>query len=69
MNGEAGVPSGVQIFGVQIPKGTAQRIVDQIDDLVAFNDFKGFDYQLPQRLKLLDCFPYVMESREVYEIY
>ena len=41
----------------------------QIDDLVVFNNFKEFDYQLPQRLKLLDCFPYVMESREVYEIY
>ena len=41
----------------------------QINDLVVFNDFKGSDYQLPQRLKLLDCFPYVMESREVYEIY
>ena len=41
----------------------------QINDLVVFNDFKGSDYQLPQHLKLLDCFPYVMESRGVYEIY
>ena len=29
---------------------------------------KGSDYQLPQRLKLLHCFPYVIESRGVYEI-
>ena len=41
----------------------------QIDDLAVFNDFKGSDYQLPHRLKLLDCFPYVIESRVVYEIY
>ena len=41
----------------------------QINDLVVFNDFKGSDYQLPQRLQLLDCFPYVMESRGVYKIY
>ena len=41
----------------------------QINDLVVFNDFKGSDYQLPQRLKLPDCFPYVIESRGVYEIY
>ena len=34
-----------------------------IDDLVVFNYFKGSVYQLPQRLKLLDCFPYVIESR------
>ena len=40
----------------------------QINDLVAFNDFKGSDYQLSQRLKL-DCFPYVIESSGVYEIY
>ena len=41
----------------------------QINDLVVFNDFKGSDYQLPERLKLLDYFPYVIESRVVYEIY
>ena len=41
----------------------------QINDLVVFNKFDGSDYQLPQRLKLLDCFPYVMESGGVYEIY
>ena len=41
----------------------------QINDLVVFNDFKGSDYQLPQRLKLLDCFPYVTESKRLYEIY
>ena len=41
----------------------------QINDLVVFNDFKGSNYQLPHRLKLLDCFPYVIESRVVYEIY
>ena len=41
----------------------------QINDLVVFNDFKGSAYQLPQRLKLLDCFPYVIEPRGVYEIY
>ena len=40
----------------------------QINDLVVFNDFKGSDYQLPQPLKLLDCFAYVIESREVYEV-
>ena len=28
----------------------------QINDLVVFNDFKGSDYQLPHRLKLLHCF-------------
>ena len=38
----------------------------QINDLVVFNDFKGSDYQLPHRLKLLDWFPYVIESRGVY---
>ena len=27
------------------------------------------DYQLPQRLKVLDCFPCMIESRGVYEIY
>ena len=41
----------------------------QINGLVVFKDFKGSDYQLPQRLKLLDFFPYVIESRGVYEIY
>ena len=41
----------------------------QINDLVAFNAFKGSDYKLSQRLKLLDCFPYVIESRGVYETY
>ena len=41
----------------------------QINDLVVFNNFKGSNYQLPHRLKLLDCFPYVIDSREVYEIY
>ena len=41
----------------------------QINDLVFFNDFKGPDYQLSQHLKLLDCFPYVIESRGVYAIY
>ena len=41
----------------------------QINDLVVFNNFTGSDYQLPQRLKLLDCFPYVMGSGGVYEIY
>ena len=41
----------------------------QINDLVVFNDFKTSDYQLYQRLKLLDCFPYVIESRGVYDIY
>ena len=41
----------------------------QINDLVVFNNFKGSNYQLPHRLKLLDCFPYVIESRGVYEIY
>ena len=41
----------------------------QINDLVVFNDFKGSDYQMSQRLKLLDYFPYVMASRGVYEIY
>ena len=41
----------------------------QINNLVVFNDFKLSDYQLPQRLRLLDCFPYVIESRGVYEIY
>ena len=41
----------------------------QIKDLVVFSDFKGSDYQLPQRLKLLDCFPYGIQSRGVYEIY
>ena len=41
----------------------------QINDLVVFNDFKGSDYQLPQRLKVLDCFPYVIESKRLYEIY
>ena len=40
----------------------------QINDLVVFTDFNGSDYQLPQRLKLLDCFPYVIESRGVHEI-
>ena len=35
----------------------------QINDLVVFNDFKVCDYQLPQRLRLLDCFPYVIESK------
>ena len=38
----------------------------QINDLVVFNDFKVSDYQLPQ---CLHCFPYVMESKGVYEIY
>ena len=38
-------------------------------DLVVFNDFKGYDYQLLQPPKLLDFFPYVIESRAVYEIY
>ena len=28
----------------------------QINDLVVFNDFKGSDYYLPQRLKVLDSF-------------
>ena len=28
----------------------------EINDLLDFNDFKGSTYQLPQRLKLLDCF-------------
>ena len=41
----------------------------KINDFVVFNDFKGSHYQLSQRLKLLDCFPYVTESRGVYEIY
>ena len=41
----------------------------QINDLVVFNDFKGSNYQLPQRLKLLDCFPYVIESKRLYEVY
>ena len=41
----------------------------QINDLMVFSDFKGSDYQLPQRLKLLDCFPFMIESRGVYEIY
>ena len=41
----------------------------QINDLVVFKNFKGSDYQLPHRLKLLDCFSYVIESRGVYEIY
>ena len=41
----------------------------QINDLVVFNDFKGSNYQLPHLLKLLDRFPYVIESRGVYEIY
>ena len=41
----------------------------QINYLVVFNDFKGSDYQLPQRLKLLDCFLYLIESRGVCEIY
>ena len=41
----------------------------QVNNLVVFNDFKGSVYQQPQRLKLLDCFPYVMESRGVYELY
>ena len=41
----------------------------QINDLVVFKDFKGSDYQLPQRLKLLDCFPYVIESKRLYEVY
>ena len=41
----------------------------QINDLVVFNDFKGPDFQLPQHLKLLDCFPYVIQSRGVYQIY
>ena len=33
---------------------------------MVFNDFKESDYQLPYLLKLLDCFPYVIESREGY---
>ena len=41
----------------------------QVNDLAVFNDIKGPDYQLPQRLKFLDCFPYVIESRGIYEIY
>ena len=41
----------------------------QINDLVVFEDFKGSDYQLPQRLKLLDCFPYVIESKRLHEVY
>ena len=40
----------------------------QINDLVVFNDFKGSDYHLPERLKLLDCLNYVTESR-AYEVY
>ena len=43
--------------------------IHQINDLVVFNGFKGSDYQVLQRLKLLDCFPYVIESRGVYNIY
>ena len=35
----------------------------QINDLVVFNNFKESDYQVPHRLKLLDCFRYVIESR------
>ena len=41
----------------------------QINDLVVFDNIKGSDFQLPQCLKLLDCFIYVIESRGVYEIY
>ena len=41
----------------------------QINDAVVLNDFKGSDYQLSQRLKLLDCFPYVIELRGVSETY
>ena len=54
----------------------------QINDLVVFNEFKGSDYQLlrrlklldyftdviPRRIKLLDYFTDVIESTEVYEI-
>ena len=35
----------------------------EINDLVVFNDFKGSDYQLPQRLNLLDCFPYLRDQK------
>ena len=38
----------------------------QMNDPVVFNDFKVSDYQLPHRLKFLDCFCYVTESRGVY---
>ena len=41
----------------------------QINDLVIFNNFKESEYQRPQRLKLLDCFPYVIESKGVHELY
>ena len=41
----------------------------QINDLVVFNNFKGSDYQLPQYLQLLNCFPYVIESRGLFGIY
>ena len=41
----------------------------QINDLVVFNNFKESDYQVPHRLKLLDCFRYVIESRGVCEIF
>ena len=41
----------------------------QINDLVIFNHLQGSDYQVHQRLKLLDCYLYVKESRGVYEIY
>ena len=41
----------------------------EINDPVVFNDFKGFDYQLPQSLKVLNCYPYVIKSKGIYEIY
>ena len=39
----------------------------KINNVVVFSDFEGSDYILFQRLKL-DCYPYVIESRGVYEI-
>ena len=41
----------------------------QFNDLMVFNDFKGSEYQLRQRLKLPDCFPYVIGSRGVFKNY
>ena len=41
----------------------------QINHVVVVNDFKKSDHQLSQRLKFLECNPYVIESRGLYEIY